>query len=209
MNYTLLFLLIFSLMGTFLFGQNPFEGQIIYDWKIGQVDPEGENYTFESSDSTYQIYRIKEGKYRSDIKGKFEMTQYYVGDDSLFMTLPVFKRLIWQPVSENPDSLISFEMVPDAEEVLGYLCSLLRIKSKAGTYEYYYHPDFAVTPEAFRVHEFGFWKFCAEKAGALPLKMKSISEEGYTVITAREATPMKLPDDIFTLPNLPRMRARN
>ena len=105
------------------------------------------------------------------------------------------------------DKLISYEIREKAKKINGIICNLLTIESNDGKIDYYYNPKYAVNPTDFSEYEYGFWKFCIEKTKSLPLKSILDYEDSYIEIVALEIKQLKVDDDEFEIPNLPRVKS--
>jgi len=202
-----LFLLI-SLNSFSLMAQSTFEGKITYEWQVIRVENEqGESYA-PDEEKTSQHFYFKDGKYRSEVMGSFEMDQYYKGGDSLFTYMDFgIEQVMWQSVSQSSDEVLSFEMTRNAGVVLGKTCDLLTMQTSRGEFLYYFHSSLAVDPAEFSTHKQGFWNFSTEKTRALPLKMVGSQGGNKVVIVATEVTPMRVSEDMFTPPALPRFKS--
>ena len=186
---------------------DPFEGKIIYDLKF--IDKTGS--MTEANAKTYmgtkQVYTIKGNKYKSEMNGMMKITQYYLGQDTIYNQMGGVNGLMWIDSKINSDEVISFEIEENVEKVNGIDCNKLTIKSKHGSTEYFYNSNYAANPSDYSNHEYGFWKFCIEKTKSLPLKSISNSEGVYVEITASEIKPMKVNEQEFMLPDLPRIKS--
>jgi len=183
-----------------------FEGKIIYDFtmkdKSGEMTEEMMKMMFGSE----QVYTQKGSKYKNEFSGQMAMKQYYLGGDSMFMQMLGVEGLMWNDVRENTDELISVDITENAAEVMGINCDLLTIKSNEGTAQYYFSKDYPMNSESYKNHKYDFWNLYVEKAKAIPLKAIADSEEFYIEATATEIKPMKIEDNEFDLPNIPRVK---
>ncbi|MEO1212311.1 MAG: hypothetical protein AAFY45_02220 [Bacteroidota bacterium] len=184
-----------------------FEGRINYSLKF--VDKTGElnEAMVKLFIGDAQLYTVKRGKYKNEMNGKFKFRMVYLGQDTMYTQYLGNKFVMWTLSSEQEDSLLSFEIIENAEEVNGINCHLLKIKTAKGSIDYYYHPDYRLEYEDYKAHENSFWNFSVEKTGCLPLKSIVDTEEEYTELIFKEIMPMKIEDSEFTVPEGPRKKA--
>ena len=186
---------------------DPFEGKIFYDLKF--IDKTG-SMTEENVKiymGTKQVYTIKGNKYKSEMNGMMKITQYYLGQDTIYNQMVGVNSLMWINSKTNSDEIVSYEIEKNVEKVNGIDCDKLSIKSKHGTTQYFFNSNYAANPDDYSNHEYGFWKFCIEKTRSLPLKSISDSKGVYVEITATEIKPMTISDQEFQLPDLPRTKS--
>lgn len=203
---------ILLLICTFSYSENltsqaNFEGKIVYDLKFEDRTGQMTQEQVVSFMGTEQIYSIKGAKYKSELNGMLKLTQYFVGNDTLFNQMVGMDGIMWINVKENPDSLISYEITKNALEVNGISCDHLKIVSKEGITSYYFNTKYSVDPKNFENHEYGFWKFCIEKTKSLPLKSISDTKSVYFEITAKEIIEMNIDEKVFKIPLLPRIES--
>jgi len=140
------------------------------------------------------------------MNGLMKMTQFYLGEDTLFNQFEGMNSLLWNDATTNPDKLKDFNIEKEVETILGVKCDLLTINSEHGTMKYYFNKKYKVDPENFSNHEYGFWKLCVEKTNSLPIKSISDMDNVYTEVRAKEIKEMVVDEAEFVLPNLPRMK---
>ncbi|MDW3647094.1 MAG: hypothetical protein R8P61_08530 [Bacteroidia bacterium] len=187
--------------------KEPFEGKINYSLKF--VDKTGElnEAMVKLFIGDEQLYTVKREKYKNDMNGKFKFRQAYLGNDTMYTQYLGNKFVLWTLSSEQEDSLLSYEIIENAEEINGISCHLLQLKTRNGSIDYYYHPDYRLDSEDYKVHESGFWSFFVEKTGCLPLKSVVDTEEEFTELIFKEIMPMKIEDSEFAVPVGPRKKA--
>lgn len=187
---------------------NPdFEGKIIYDLsyedKTGQMTKEQSKMFM----GDQQVYTIKGNKYKSEMNGMMKMTQYYLGQDTLFNQFVGMNNLLWIDANSNSSEVIDYNIETDVETIAGIRCDLLTINTTEGITKYYYNKDYKIDPKHYSNHEYGFWKFSIEKTNSLPIKSVSDSKDVYYEVVAKEIKKMKIDDSEFALPNLPRIES--
>ncbi|MEM8890447.1 MAG: hypothetical protein AAGD28_20895 [Bacteroidota bacterium] len=187
--------------------QTPFEGRISYSLKF--VDKTGElnEAMVKLFIGDEQLYTVKREKYKNEMNGKFKFRQAYLGQDTMYTQYLGNKFVLWTLSSEQEDSLLSYKITENAEEINGISCHLLQLKTKNGSIDYYYHPDYRLSYEDYKEHKNSFWNFSVEKTGCLPLKSIVDTEKEYTELIFKEVIPMKIEDSEFTLPLGPRKKA--
>jgi len=186
--------------------EKSFEGKIFYDFTMKDKSGEMPDDMAKMMFGEKQVYIIKKDKYKAEFDGQMNMKQYYLGGDSMFLQMLGIEGLMWNDVRENTDELKSVDIKENAAKVAGVLCNLMTVKSKDQTSEYYYSADYPIDPADYQKHEYGFWKLYVEKARAVPLKMIVDDSEFYIEATATEIKPMKIEDNEFDLPNIPRVK---
>jgi hypothetical protein len=187
--------------------KSDFEGKIIYSLtfedKTGAMSKEQAKMFM----GEQQIYTIKGNKYKSEMNGMMKMTQYYLGQDTLYNQIGGMNNLFWIDATSNPDELISYNIDKNVETIAGINCDLLTIKTKDGTTKYYFNTLYQLNPENYANHEYGFWKFCIDKTKSLPIKSVIDTKDVYMEIVAKEIKEMRIDDSEFNIPNLPRMKS--
>lgn len=186
---------------------NSFEGIIKYKLKFQDKTGEMSDEDGKMFMGDEQIYYIKENKYRSEMNGMMKMTQIYSGNDTLYSLMGGIDAVLFNLAIENPDSLISYKIEDSKEKIKGLKCKVLKIIADNGTVDYYFNPIIAIASDAYKNHKYGFWKLSLEVTnGALPLKL--IADYGDVKIetVAKKITPQALNDNLFIVPNLPRVK---
>ncbi len=183
-----------------------FEGKITYDLSFEDKTGEMSKKQAQSIMGDQQVYTIKGGKYKSEMNGGMNITQYYLGQDTLFSQMKGMNGLLWNDARVNPDEIISYDIQKGVATIAGLKCDLLTIQSKEGTTQYYFNKNYRADPAKFALHEYGFWKFCIEKTGALPMKSVFDTKEFHMEIVAKDFQAMEVSESAFTLPNLPRVK---
>lgn len=185
-----------------------FEGRIIYDLEM--IDKTGDLNAREmrSAFGEEQVYTIKGDHYKSEFSGIMKITQYYLGQDTLYNHFRGVSNLVWLDAASNPDTIIRYDKEENADLINGIMCHKLTIYSNEGKTEYFYNANYVpARPETFIRHEYGFWKFCVEQTHSLPLKQVSDTRDLKVTITAQVIQPEIVDDQEFTLPDLPRVKS--
>jgi hypothetical protein len=183
----------------------PFEGKVTYDIKIEDKTGEMTNEETKMLMGDKQIFIMKGDKYKSEMNGMIQMTQIYLGGDTLYNQMKGMKSILWIDVRSASDKMIDYTIQKEAETIAGIKCDLLTIRSEQGTTKYYFNKKYYVNPASFQNHEYGFWKFCIEQTNTIPIKSILDDNEMYLEITAKEIKEMKIDDAEFDVPNLPRV----
>ncbi|MEL6719162.1 MAG: hypothetical protein AAFO82_02620 [Bacteroidota bacterium] len=181
---------------------NIFEGKIIYDQVV--KDKPGHSTGMSEVLGKEQTYFIKGNHYKTALSGNIPITQYYLGGDSIYTKVTGVPNLFWIDATLPHDEITNYQITENAATINGILCHRLFVEAAKETATYYYSPLYQADPASFRKHEYGFWRFCIEKTRALPLKTISDTEKTRIEITAKSILPMKLEQEDFELPKLPR-----
>ncbi len=181
-----------------------FEGQITYSLSI--VDKTGEMTEDESKlfMGDEQVYTMKDNKYRSEMNGVLNMTQIYLGQDTIYSQMNGAKAIYWIDATSNADQMIDYTIERGVETIAGVECDLLTINSKEGTTKYYYNKEYYSNAKNFKYHKHGFWNFCMEKTNAIPLKSSIESKDMFIEVTAKKINVVEVNEEAFIIPNLPR-----
>ena len=181
-----------------------FEGQITYALSI--VDKSGEMTEDETKMfmGDKQIYTMKENKYRSEMNGVLNMTQIYLGQDTIYSQMLGAEAVYWIDATSNTDRMIDYKIERSVETIAGVDCDLLIINSEEGTTKYYFNNEYYSNAKNFKHHKYGFWNFCMEKTNAIPLKTTIESKDMFIEATATNINEAKVSDEAFIVPDLPR-----
>lgn len=181
-----------------------FEGQITYSLSI--VDKTGEMTEEEAKlfMGDEQVYTMKENMYRSEMNGVLNMTQIYLGQDTIYSQMNGAEAVYWIDATSNSDQMIDYTIEHGVETIAGVECDLLTINSEEGTTKYYYNKEYYSNAKNFKQHKHGFWNFCMEKTNAIPLKSSIESKDMFIEVTAKNINEAKVSDEAFVIPNLPR-----
>jgi len=178
-----------------------FTGKIIYDYTF--LNPKtGQDITevMSAQMGAQQHYFINEHSYKSyDENGTFgqlynsETNTYYFAQGTQIMKIDASKAF---------DEVIEVTHIEGTENILGYPCRMLLIKTKNSETKYWYSPQIKVDEKVFGNHKFGEWAdYLAASNGALPMKYV-VKNENYTWIsTATSIEKMLLTDDDFDIRN--------
>ena len=186
--------------------ENYFEGQITYQLKY---EPKTANLTKEQAKEFFgneQVYTIKEDKYKSTMNGKMQMTQTYLGTDTIFMTTSQTKELLWIDATRSNDEILNTEIIKNVEVINGYNCDLLIITSKKGNLKYFYNSSFRINEHYFKNHVVGFWDICTKRTNSIMLKSILDTESEYIEIVATDIQQRTVDEIEFTLPDYQRKR---
>lgn len=184
-----------------------FEGKINYDFEFIDKQDELKSGMVKFIVGDQMLVTIKGNRYKNEGNGKFDYTQYYLGGDSLLTTYRGNKAVLWSLVTENEDSVLSFEITEDAEEVNGITCKLLTAKTRKGEIKYYFNENYRANPEHFKRHHDSFSSFLIEKTGCLPLKEIFDMEDVYSMRVFTEIIPGEVPEAEIQKPQGARKKA--
>ena len=194
----------FIMVSGFVHAQT-FEGEVVYKNTCKSNIPGLSDEKLGSLIGAKQEYYIKDGHYKSLSEGTTITVQLY--DDKtnrLYNKTPASDTLFWFDASNNTDSVISYEIEKEMQNVLGIQCNVLIAKTKTGTTTFFYNNKYKVNSSRFRNHNYGNWAFFVLKTGALPLKTIIESNQFRIENTAVEIKPLKLEEGFFEIgPNTP------
>jgi len=183
-----------------------FEGQIIYDLSY---EPKTKNITKKQADLFFgdkQTYTIKENMYKNEMNGSLKMSQYYLGQDTLYISMNKSKELLWVDSTYLNDEIISTEITEDVEVINGILCNLLTIHSNNGYFKYYYNTSYKINPNYYINHKVGFWNIFVEETKSIMIKSILDTKDEHIELNAIAIKEMKIKKSEFELPILPRKR---
>ena len=178
-----------------------FEGTIVYDLKWHDQTGEMPDDQLNSLIGQEQDYHVKGNQYRSEMNGTRGMVQLYLGHDTLYSISTSAQDIVQLNVTEAPDSVISYKIIPTDEVILGYTCQLLEIKTRDGYSKYWFNDQVRIDPETYNRHQYGLWYLKLKLAnGALPLKAISENKQVRFESVARSIKKEILREDMFSLP---------
>ena len=204
--------LFFSFAANTTFCQNDkplktFEGRIIYDFIFKDKTGEMSDEECKSMFGDEQIYVIKNEKYKSNMNGMIGITQVYIGGDTIYNIYQGMDQIFWNDATTDTDEIIDYSLSENVMTVAGIQCDLLTINSKKGVSKYYFNKEYKVDPQYYSKHKFGFWSFCIEKTGALPIKSITDTQAFYIETTAKQVKEVLIDDKEFFIPNYPRVKS--
>lgn len=183
-----------------------FEGQITYQLKY---EPKSANLTKEQAETLFgnkQIYIVKDDKYINRMNGNLKMTQYYIGNDTLFVTTTQSKELLWIDATKLNDKVLSKDLTRNVEVINGIECDLLTIISEKGSYKYYFNSSFKINEKYFDNHRVGFWDISTRETKSIMLKSILSTEDEHIELIATNIQSRKVDEKEFELPNYERKR---
>ena len=184
-----------------------FEGKINYTFEFIDKQDELKSGMVKFIVGDQMLVTIKGNKYKNEGNGKFDYTQYYLGGDSLLTTYRGNKAVLWSLVTENEDSVLSYEITEEAEEVNGIMCKLLTAKTNKGEIKYYFNEEYRANPEYFERHHDSFSSFLIGKTGCLALKEVFDMEDVYSMRVFTEITPGEVAEEEIQKPQGSRKKA--
>lgn len=147
-------------------------------------------------------YFIKEGSYKSLLNGfTTEWQVYSQTENKLFTKMKNSKTVYWNDAAINNDTVLNYEILKNADTVLGYTCDMLVLHCTSGDQKYIYNNTITVNEKPFKSHAYGNWYNYVSITGALPLKMILETKEFTMISEAVEVKPIKLEADFFNLPS--------
>lgn len=195
-----LFVLVFLIVPVFAFSQN-FEGSIKYSNSFKQGNGP---YTIDQLKQflgTELLYSIRNGDYKSVTNSSAITYQLYDHKSNrLYNKTPASDTLYWFDASVNSDSVIKYEILKNADTVLGEVCDVLKMQTVSGSQSISYSSKYRLAKDLFKNHSFNNWSFYANLSGAVPLRF--VIETAYFEMTstAIEIKQETLNQDFFALP---------
>jgi hypothetical protein len=214
---------IFILIAGILRGQS-FEGTLTYaaEYKFN-VSPDMEKMGVTKEKLIEKM--IKEGTWSDSIKVTYKQDNYIIYTD--------FSPAAWSIYRGQTNRIYSFKendtagvcIVTDASidleqqmkgikpvtantgitvDINGWMCELVRVIWKSGSYDYYYQPStFKIDPALYANHISEGWAGYLQISHALPIKiMKSINGVGTVTLTLSTFKEETVDDKIFEIPEL-------
>jgi len=182
------------------FSQN-FEGEIVYSNDYKSKSPQLKDEILNSTMGTKQEYFIKNGNYKSVTNGQFLIWQLYVNkNNKLYNKLINSEALLWNDANIQGDEILSVLTNKNVITILGNNCDELTLTCKSGVQKYYYSSKFSVDASKFINHKLGNWYDFVSRSNSLPLKTIIENTQFTLISTAVEIKPMKLDDNLFSLP---------
>lgn len=194
-----LFLFLFS--SPIIFAQN-FEGKIVYQVSYKSKSPSLTEEKLKAFTGMQHEYFVKNGNYKTVVSaGAMIQWQLFVPQDNkLYTKYANSETILWNDVSINQDSVLSFQLNKEAAEVNGNKCDELILTCKSGVQKYYFNATLKIDPALYINHKYGNWYDYLSKARALPLKYIFDMAQFTMESIASEIMPMRLDDALFKLP---------
>lgn len=200
MKKILFVLLIFSVG---VVNAQTFEGVIVYEvaYKTGDA---ARDKQIGQMLGTKQEYYYKGANFKSVVNGSFAEFQLNISSTyRLYTKFADNDTLYWQDVRKDLDPTKEVKLLPKREKVMGLDCSIVQVKSQAGTSTYYFNSKYPIDPKLFKDHKLEAWGDVLTLMKALPLKITFETKEFTMISTAIEVKPQKLGDSVFALPDGP------
>lgn len=197
----LFFTLIFSL-STFC---QDFQGIVTYKFEIKNPMPDRILDSLFISriggkSTMTQIYYYKDNKYKSVIKETKTVQLYDPKTIRLYNYKVESDTATWSDGTKYIDKIVEIERIDEIENILGFDCQAIRIKSKMGETVFFFSNKYKLDAEKFKGHKYGFWEDYLKETGALPLKFVMKTAFSYIISTAIDIREENLSDNIFELP---------
>ncbi|GGG25253.1 hypothetical protein GCM10011344_27400 [Dokdonia pacifica] len=195
-----------------IYGQDYFEGEILYNVTYESLDQNISSSILEREmGKSFSAY-IKEDKYQLfyDAKGKLGWIKVSVFLNEGY-TLTEYEKsdtLIKSPFGSQKEKLIDFKVISsNQKEVLGKMCKSILIhyeslnensffKEFRGTY--YYYDEYKLNPKLYEKYTDGFWNLYVKESESVSLRNETEFLPFFRAIQeAVKITPKKIPDTIF------------
>jgi hypothetical protein len=197
-------ILLIALFITSICNSQNFEGKITYQNTYTSKIPNPTSEQFDGMMGTAQEYYIKGDKYKSATNGSFFQWQLYVPTENrLYSKMAVSDTLLWSDGNSNPDEAVSYEIMKNQAEILGYKCDALVVKTKTGKATYYFSKKIKINPELYKDHQYGNFAFFTKQTKSLPLKIEMETPQFTMISTATAVKEIELEESFFSLPVTP------
>ena len=181
-----------------------FEGKITYQNAYTSKIPNATSEQFTAMMGSTQEYYIEGDKYKSVMNGSFSQWQLYVpSENRLYTKTAMSDTLMWSDGNSNPDEAVSYEILKNQAEILGYKCDVLVVQTKTGKASYYFSKKIKVDPELYKNHQYGNWALMTGQTKSLPLKIEMETPQFTLVSTAVDIKEMKIEEGALALPAVP------
>lgn len=138
------------------------------------------------------------------MNGSLSQWQLYVpSENRLYSKMAMSDTLLWSDGNNNPDEALNYEILKNQDEILGYKCNVLIVKTKTGNATYYFTKKIKIDPELYKDHQYGNWALITSQTKSLPLKIEMDTPQFKMVSTAIEVKEMDIEDSFFGLPVAP------
>lgn len=189
-----------------------FEGTITYKMEVFNPNPDvitTEQWETQKKATFGELGYIKQVYY---YKGENYLCEMTIGDQEGYQLYNPKDKLLysWQKGSNEavsvdttnfPDEISEVKYLEEKETLLGIVCNVMLISSKAGTMKIWYNKNkFKVDPSLYKGHVYGHWDRILQEIGCLPLK---IEQKGYMyngLQTAIDFKEQSIKDSKFILP---------
>lgn len=191
--------------------EKTFEGEIVYSFYFKDKTGKMNDSQSKKIMGTEQSYLFKNNKYKSEMNGEMNFTQFYHGNDRLYFSMNNSNSVFYTDCSVPDDMILSYEIKKVNKNISGYVCDLLVVNSEMGVTYYYFSQQFKTNFLFFKNHKKGLWSFFLEKTGGcLPIKIVADYNISKMEISVKNIDKKKLEDFHFEIPKgLPLIKANN
>lgn len=181
-------------------GQN-FEGKITYKNKYQSKISGVSDGDLTAMMGANQDFYIKEGNYKSILKGDYLEWQLYSNiDNRVYNKLTNSPIAFWNDCSLNTDEILSVSINRKATEILGRKCDEYIFICKSGTQRYYFDNDLKINVDLYKNHNYANWYKIITESSSLPLKIVIENDQFVFESEATNIEKMVLEDSFFSLP---------
>jgi hypothetical protein len=201
--FTIMKYLFFTVMiafATMVCAQN-FEGKIIYKNSFVSKIPQLTDAQLTKLMGDRQEYYIMNSGYKSIVNGSYSQMQVFNPElNRIYHKLSSSDTLYWIDAGKENDPVVSHSVEKNKENILGYACDVLTIKTQDGMMTYYFSEKLKIDPELFKDHRYMNYGFIVSLTKALPLKVITENKQFRMVSVATEVIPQKLKESFFEIP---------
>ncbi len=184
----------------FVSAQN-FEGKIVYQNVVKSKIPNVADAQFVNILGKSTEYYIKNGDYKSILKGaSIESQQYLKKENKLYTKMANSDTFLWNDGAKNPDEVLKVELNKGVLTVAGFKCDEIILTCLSGVQKYYFNSKVGIDSDLFINHKFGNWYDFISKSKALPLKYSIENSQFILESTATSVQNLVLDELFFQLP---------
>lgn len=171
------FVFIFLLQCSFFIGcsSQSFEGMIVYENSYkSKVDSISDENLMSMYGLNLSQFINKDGDYVGLYRGNYLGLQLFLKKENrLYTQLNTTEIVYYQDSRISNDSILSYNIILNADTVYGYLCNMLELETVLGEKrQYYYSPNkFWIDASLYDDHKLGNYAFIISKIHSLPLKI--------------------------------------
>jgi hypothetical protein len=178
-----------------------FEGKIVYKNSFVSRIPQLTDAQLTTLMGDRQEYYILNSDYKSTVNGSYSQMQLFNHQENrIYHKLSSSDTLYWIDAGKENDPVVSHTIERMKENILGYSCDVLTIKTQDGTMTYYFNEKLKIDPVLFKDHRYMNYGFIVSLTKALPLKVIAETKQFRMESVATEVIPQKLEKSFFGIP---------
>jgi hypothetical protein len=153
---------------------------------------------------------MKKGAYMQTTDSEILNWQLYLpGENRLYFTDKATPdQLFYYRGDKTPAAEFTYEIVENAEIILGHVCNLLKYKSDSSEIHYYYAKDLRLNPKYFKDFSLTNKNKITQIMQSVFLRNEYYTPDFIAVMEAVEIQEMKIPDSTMSKPNIAMVREK-